>query len=233
MNAIITGASKGIGRAIALAMAKAGYNLAICSRNKPELEACLAQLKLANPAVVLIGLETDCADHAQLMRFANFVQQHFAVVDVLINNVGMFKPGYILDEAEDLLAPQIELNLYPTHFLSKVFGKQMRDRRSGHIINICSVASIKPIISAGSYTVTKFALLGLTRVLREELMPHNVKVTALLPGSTLSDSWAGTDLPPERFVQVDDIASAVLNCLNMSVGCNVDELVIRPVNGEL
>jgi len=109
----------------------------------------------------------------------------------------------------------------------------MRSKRSGHIINICSVAAIKPVVSAGAYSVTKFALLGLTRVLREELMPYHVKVTAILPGSTLTESWGETIEDESRFVATSDIASAVLNCLQMSHGCNVDELLIRPVKGEL
>ncbi|MDF3076750.1 MAG: short-chain dehydrogenase/reductase [Sphingobacteriaceae bacterium] len=234
MNAIITGASKGMGKAIAIKLAEAGYDLAICARNQSELDECLAQLKQINPSINAVGLQTDVSDRVQLTRFANFVQQHFAAVDVLINNAGTFIPASILDETnDDVLESQMKLNLYAAHFLSKFFGRIMRSQQHGHIINICSVAAVKPIASAGAYTVTKFALLGLTRVLREELMPHNVKVTAILPGSTLSDSWAGTDIPPERFVLVEDIASAVLNCLNMSIGCNVDELLIRPVKGEI
>lgn len=233
MNAIITGASKGMGKAIALKLAEAGYNLAICARNQSELEGCISEIKHLNPSINVVGLQTDCADSAQLASFANFVQQHFDVVDVLINNAGTFIPAHILDEGDDVLDSQMKLNLYAAHYLCKVFGRQMRKRNSGHIVNICSVAALTPVVSAGSYTVTKFALLGLTRVLREELMPHNVKVTAILPGSTLSDSWAGTDIPPERFVLVEDIASAVLNCLKMSAGCNVDELLIRPVKGEV
>jgi short-subunit dehydrogenase len=233
MNAIITGASKGMGKAIALRLAAEGYNLAICSRNQRELDGCLSEIKHLHPSVDVVGLQTDCADSAQLARFANFVQQHFDVVDVLINNVGTFIPVRILDEGDDVLESQMKLNLNAAHYLCKIFGRQMRRQQHGHIINICSVAAIKPVVSAGSYTVTKFALLGLTRVLREELMLHNVKVTAILPGSTLSDSWAGTDIPPERFVLVEDIASAVFNCLTMSTGCNIDELVIRPAKGDI
>jgi short-subunit dehydrogenase len=109
----------------------------------------------------------------------------------------------------------------------------MRDRSSGHIINIASIAAIKPIVTAGSYSVTKFALLGLTRVLREELMQYNVKVTAILPGSTLTASWDGTTLPSGRFVLPEDVANAVLMSLQASAGAQVDEVIIRPVQGEI
>ncbi len=232
MNAIITGASKGIGKAIATTLASAGYNLAICSRNQQELDLCAAQIKLESPSANIFAMQADCSDRDQLASFANFVQQHFAVVDVLINNAGTYIPSAILDEDDDLLQPQMELNLYAPYLLSKFFGRLMKEQKSGHILNICSVASIKPVVSAGSYSVTKAALLALTRVLREELIPYNVKVTALLPGSTFTSSWAGTQVKPENFVSVSDIASAVLGCLNMSPGCNVDEMVIRSLKGE-
>ena len=109
----------------------------------------------------------------------------------------------------------------------------MRGRRSGYIFNICSIASINPVTSAGSYSVTKFALLGLTKVLREEMMEFGVKVTAILPGSTLTGSWEGTTLPSERFVDPQDIAEALINCLNTSKGANIDQLIIRPTLGDI
>ena len=109
----------------------------------------------------------------------------------------------------------------------------MRLNKAGHIINICSSASITPVNEAGSYTVTKFALLGLTKVLRQELMQHNVKVTAIIPGSTLTNSWAGTSIPENRFIAAEDIANAVMYCLSVSSGANVDEIIINPLSGNI
>lgn len=233
MNAVITGATKGIGKAVAQKLAFAGYNLAICSRNQSEIDTFKTELNRINPEAIIIGLQTDCSDPQQVQGFAGFVQQHFEEVDVLVNNAGTYIPASILDETEDILQLQMQLNFKTAYQLCRVFGRQMRNNRKGHIVNICSVAAIKPIVSAGSYSVTKFALLGLTRVLREELMPYHVKVTAILPGSTLTDSWKGTDIPPERFVSADDVGNAVLSCLQMSAGCNIDELIIRPLEGEI
>jgi 3-oxoacyl-[acyl-carrier protein] reductase len=232
MNAIITGATKGMGRAIALVLAEAGYNIAICARSQPELDDLCDEIK-KNYQVQAIGLQTDCSNSDQLNRFADFVQQHFPTVEVLVNNAGMYIPGTILDEPDNLLQKQMQLNLFAAHSLCRIFGKKMREDKNGHIFNICSIAAIKPVITAGSYTVTKVALLGLTRVLRDELMPYNVKVTAILPGSTLTASWEGTDLPPDRFVTASDVANAILASLKMSKGANVDEVVIRPLKGEI
>lgn len=232
MNAVITGATKGIGKAIACKLAEAGYNVAICSRKQSDIDLFCNEL-IQTYQVKAVGLETDCSNREQLQRFSDFVLQHFPAVDVLVNNAGTYMPGTILDEPEELLYRHMQLNLYAAHYLSRVFGRKMRENLSGHIINICSVAAIKPVIAAGSYTVTKIALLGLTRVLREELMPHNIKVSAILPGSTLTESWEGTTLPPERFVQAEDVAKAVFTCLSMSEGANIDELLVRPRLGEI
>ena len=232
MNAIITGATKGIGRAIALILADAGYNIAICARSQPDIDDLCNEIK-ETYQVQAIGLQTDCSNSSQLNHFADFVQQHFPTVEVLVNNAGMYIPGTILDEPDNLLQEQLQLNLFAAHSLCRIFGKKMRENKNGHIFNICSIAAIKPVVTAGSYTVTKVALLGLTRVLRDELMPYNVKVTAILPGSTLTASWEGTDLPPDRFVTASDVANAILASLKMSKGANVDEVVIRPLKGEI
>lgn len=233
MNALITGATKGIGKAITEHLSAIGFNLAICARNEKELYELNSKLIKLYPNQQFISLPTDCGDKNELIRFTKFVLEHFQYLDVLINNAGMFIPSTILDEESEILDKQMHVNVYSAYYLSKVFGKQMRDRKSGHIFNICSIASKNPVVAAGSYSVTKFALLGLTKVLRDELMAHKVKVTAVLPGSTLTDSWAGTKLPSNKFVHPDDVAKAILNCLQMSEGANVDEIVIRPLDGDV
>jgi short-subunit dehydrogenase len=106
----------------------------------------------------------------------------------------------------------------------------MREEASGHIFNICSVASKQIVENAGSYSVTKGALLSLNNVFRDELSKYNVKVTAVLPGSTLTASWQGTDIPADRFVQPEDIAETIYHVLKLSSGANVDEITIRPVH---
>jgi len=233
MNAVITGATKGMGRAIANKLAKEGFNLVICSRSQQEISSFINDLSQETPDINVYGLQTDCSDADQVRKFAVFVQQHFQCVDVLINNVGVFYPGSILEEAENILPLQLQVNLNTAYMLCRSFAPAMKERRSGHIINICSVAALQPVVAAGSYSVTKAALLSLTKVLREELMPYKVKVTAIHPGSTLTSSWDGTTIPAERFVAADDVADAVLASINMSAGANVDEIVIKPLAGNI
>ncbi len=98
----------------------------------------------------------------------------------------------ILDESDDQFEKQINLNLNAVYYLSKFFGKIMRQQASGHVFNICSIASKQNMENAGSYSVTKAALLSLNHVFREELSKYGVKVTAILPGATLTSSWGDT-----------------------------------------
>src|SRR5690606_28445377 len=113
----------------------------------------------------------------------------------------------------------------------RAIGRSMRGNRHGHIFNISSIASREPVPSAGTYTVTKFAVRGLTHVLREELRPHNVKVTEIIPGSTLTSAWEGTEIPAKQFILPADIAEAIVTCLRMSDDANVEEIVIKPRYG--
>ncbi len=233
MNAIVTGATKGMGRAIARRLAEHHYDLFLCARSQSELDAFRQELLDVFPSLTIRTRETDLGDMADLAGFADFVKQDGRPVDVLINNAGLFLPSGILDEAEGALEKQFALNVRAPHFLCKTFGNEMKVRRSGHMINISSIAAVDPVKSAGSYTVTKAALLSLTSVLREELMEFGVKVTAILPGSTLTGSWTGTTIPADRFIDPDDIADAVILCLQASRGCNVDEIIIRPTLGNI
>jgi NADP-dependent 3-hydroxy acid dehydrogenase YdfG len=109
----------------------------------------------------------------------------------------------------------------------------MKLKKSGYVFNICSTASIKAYPNGGSYCISKFALLGMTKVLREELKEHNVKVTAILPGATLTDSWKGTDVPENRFIKPTDIAETIWNAYLLSKNTVIEEILIRPQLGDL
>ena len=232
-NALITGATKGMGRSTALAFAHAGVSLAICSRNEQELADFKQKLLTINPSVKVFTQVADGSDKEQLVAFAASAEQTLGFIDIIVNNLGIFIPSSILDDDEDTFEKQLRTNLMPAYHLYRYFGKKMIAARSGHIFNICSVASLEPIPESGSYSVTKYALLGLNKVMRSELQPHNVKVTAIIPGSTLTDSWKDVEVDKEKFVSPDDIAAAIISCYNMSAGANVDELIIRPVGGQV
>ncbi|MFI5160601.1 MAG: SDR family oxidoreductase [Sphingobacteriales bacterium] len=232
-NAIITGATKGMGRAIAIAFAKQGVNLAVCARNEKDLAAFKNELQQINPSVKVVTVVADGSNKDELLNFAAAAEDQLGFISIVINNLGMFDPVSILDESEAAFDKQLNTNLMPAYHLYRFFGKQMIAKRQGHIFTICSVAALDPIPSAGTYSVTKFALLGLSKVMRAEMQPHNVKVTAVIPGSTLTNSWKGTTIDKNKFVLPEDIASAVLSIYNMSTGANVDEIIIRPSTGQV
>jgi 3-oxoacyl-[acyl-carrier protein] reductase len=228
MKALITGATKGIGRAIALKLWNEGYDLALVARSSEDLEQL--QQELAVQDRTILTYPADCEIKEEVYQFLHQVKNEFGFIDVLVNNVGIFIPGSLLDEEDEIFEKQQDLNLNAAYYISKFFGKEMRLQQQGHVFNICSVASKSPVENGGSYSVTKSAMLSLNHVLRQELAPHNVKVTAFLPGSTKTASWEGTTIPDEKFVQPVDIADTLYTILNLSKGVNVDEVLITPLN---
>lgn len=231
--ALVTGATKGIGRAVSFALAQAGYSIIICARNQKKLEEFQRWLGETCPTAEVLVRVCDFSIPEQRASLLQWLDQEQMIVEVLVNNVGMFEPFSIFDEAPDTLERHMQVNLFAPYQLSAHIGRQMRDLRQGHIINISSIASRQAVPSAASYTVTKYALAGLTAVLREEMRTAGVKVTEIIPGSTLTASWEGTEVPSSEFVLPEDIADAVLSILKMSPGANVDEILIRPLKGQV
>lgn len=232
-NALITGATKGMGRSIAIAFAKEGINVAVCARNAKDLDNFKKELQQINPQVKVFTWVADGSVKEQLLNFAAAAELELGFISIVVNNLGMFDPSSILDESDSAFEKQMDTNLMPAYHLYRYFGKTMMAAREGHIFTICSVAAINPIAEAGTYSVTKFALLGLSRVMRLEMMPYNVKVTAVIPGSTLTNSWEGARIEKDKFVLPDDIASAIINTYKMSAGANIDEIIIKPLGGQI
>lgn len=231
-TAVITGSSRGIGKAIAEEFAALGFELILCARNADTLQAVAAHIGKACKVQVHV-FAADLSKRAETDAFAEFIKGLGKKIDVLVNNTGIFMPGQIQNEAEGVLEQQMATNLYSAYHLTRALLPDMIARREGHIFNICSTASIIPYTNGGSYCISKFALLGFTKVLREELKPHNIRVTAILPGATLTDSWAGTDLPESRFMPARDIGKAVVGAWQLSRYSVVEELLIRPQLGDI
>ena len=232
-NALITAATKGIGRAISVALATEGINVAVCARGEKDLADLKAELTAINPNIKIFTAPTDVSVKAQVVKFAADAEKELGTISIIVNNAGIYEPYSILDDNEDTFQKSIDTNLAPAYEFYRYFGKKMMAAGEGHIFNICSVASLNPVVGAGTYSVTKFALLGLTKVMRLELQAHNVKVTAVIPGSTLTSSWDGTEVDKNVMVMPEDIASAIVNIYKMSPGANVDEIIIKPVNGQV
>lgn len=232
MNAVITGGTKGIGRAIANLLASKGINLFICSRNLSDLQEMKATIEKNNNSTVYIEV-VDMSIKSEVQSFASHVLEEVEQIDILINNAGLFIPGALAEEEDGALEQMINTNLYSAYYLTRSLLPGMMDQGHGHIFNMCSIASKIAYPNGGSYSISKFALLGFSKVLREELKEKGVKVTSILPGATWSNSWAGVDLPHERLMESEDIAISVWAALQMSPSAVVEEIILRPQLGDL
>ena len=232
-NAIITASTKGMGRAIAIAFAKEGINLAICSRHLNDLLTFKNVLLAVNPELKIFTAVADCSIKEQVIEFAAAAEAELGAINIIVNNAGIYEYSSILDDKEETFDKHVNTNLMPAYELYRYFGKKMIAAKDGHIFTICSVASLNPIAEAGTYSVTKYALLGLSKVMRTEMQQHGVKVTAIIPGSTLTDSWKGMEVDKDKMVLPEDIASAIVNIYHMSAGANVEEIIIKPTYGQI
>ena len=232
---VVTGGSKGIGRAVVSRFLRAGFPVATCARSAAGLVALAAEMKTEISGAVLHTLPADLSQPADCARFAAFVLGLGQPVEVLVNNAGAFVPGRLQDEPADgsQLRQMLAVNLLSAYDVTLPLLPGLIAQQRGHIFTICSTASITAYPNGGSYGIAKHALLGFTRNLREELKAAGVRVTAVLPGPTLTASWEGVDLPQERFVQADDVAEAVFSAYSMSPHAVVEELLIRPQLGDL
>lgn len=232
MNAVITGGTKGIGRAIANLLASKGIDIFVCSRSQDDLDDMQSALQKSNNIKVYTDV-VDMADKEAVKSYAQKILQEVEQVDILINNAGMFIPGALVEEEDGALEQMINTNLYSAYHLTRALLPGMINNGHGHIFNMCSIASKIAYPNGGSYSISKFALLGFSKVLREEMKEKGIKVTSILPGATWSNSWAGVDLPKERLMEAEDIAIAVWGALQMSASAVVEEIVLRPQLGDL
>lgn len=229
---VVTGGTKGIGRAIAYKFAAEGFDVITCARNEKDLEDLKMDIQSRFP-IQVSTLPADLSKKEEALAFVEFVRKQSGRVDVLINNTGIFIPGQVYSEEDGVLEKMIEVNLYSAYHVTRGLIGDMIKFKSGHIFNICSTASITPYINGGSYCISKYALLGMTKVLREEMKQHNIRVTAVLPGATLTASWEGTELPPERFMQPEEVAKLIYTAWTLSPNVVLEELLVRPQLGDI
>lgn len=232
MTVLITGASQGIGAAIAEAFASEdGVRLALVARSEGKLDAVAETCRaLGAEASVFV---CDVTDDAAVRAMSTAVRDRFGVPDVLVNNAGAFTPGGVLEMSAADFRAQIEVNLTSAFLVTRAFLSAMVERGSGDVFFMASVASLQGYERGVAYGAAKHGLLGLARSLREEVKPHGIRVMTILPGATYTDSWAGSDFPPERLMPPEDIAQAVLAMHKLTGRTVVEELLLRPQLGDV
>lgn len=232
-TAIITGATKGLGRAIAEQFAQNGFDICVCARTQADLDLMESEWKTRFPKQKIWTKNADLSKKHDVFEFADYIKATLPRLDVLVNNAGIYLPGRVSDERAGTLETLLETNLYSAYYLTRGVLPMMLEQKSGHIFNMCSIASLFAYPNGGSYSISKFALLGFSKALREEMKPHGIKVTALLPGAAWSDSWAGVDLPTDRLMQAEDVAKMLFAAYTLSASAVVEEIVLRPQLGDL
>ena len=230
---VVTGGTKGIGKAVIETFMRGGFDVITCARNETDLASLTGEMKERFPSSNLFYQAADLSVRKEVNDFISFIKSNGQDVRVLVNNTGVFIPGQVHNETEGTLEKTMETNLYSAYHLTRGIINQMMTQKKGHIFTICSTASIIAYPNGGSYCISKFALYGMTKVLREEMKPYNVKVTAVLPGATLTESWKGTDLPEDRFIAADDVAEAIWSAYSLSPRAVLEEILIRPQLGDL
>lgn len=230
---VVTGGSKGIGRAVAERFAQAGDTVVVCGRSLEALHEMAASFRQRFPASTLWTSQADLSQSAGVSAFAQFVLQHTQQVDVLVNNAGVFVQAAAVDAKEGQLESQLDMNLKSAFYLTQALVKGMKAKRTGHVFNICSVASLMAYPNGALYSISKFALYGFSQALRKELMADGIKVTSVIPGATWSDSWKGVQLPAERLMPASDVAEMIFAAASLSPASVVEEIVMRPQLGDL
>jgi short-subunit dehydrogenase len=230
---VVTGGSKGIGRAVVEKFVARGFDAVTCSRNEGDLVSMKRDVENMYPGSCVFFHRADMSVKAEVKSFTSYVNSLDRGPDVLVNNAGYFLAGEISTEPDGNLESMIGANLYSAYHTTRGLLPDMKRLKRGHIFNMCSIASIQAYENGGSYAISKFALLGFSKCLREELKKLNIRVTAVLPGATMTRSWAGANLPDDRFIAVEDIAETIYSAYALSGKSVVEEIIIRPQLGDI
>ncbi|QBD77839.1 SDR family oxidoreductase [Ktedonosporobacter rubrisoli] len=238
LRAVVTGAGRGIGRSIALALAQAGANVAISARTEADLSSLAAEIEaLGSQSLQIV---CDVTDVEQVQRMAETVSEKWQGIDILVNNAGNAGSHKFLNHPDELWHRMLSINLTSVYYVSKAFVPRLIEQRSGRIINVASIASRVGGRYVAAYTASKHGVLGLTRALAVELLPYNITVNAICPGyvdtpmtdSSVSNIAARTGMaeeqarealaktsPQQRLIEPEEVAAvAVFLALDSSKG---------------
>ena len=225
--AIITGAGKGIGKAIAIGLSKLGYQTVLIGRNKTDLEKVSTEIKTVSELAPLV-FSFDITDSEAIRRTVQNVADKFGQIDILVNNAGIYFDGSA-ELSEENFRKMLDINLTAQFIFLQEIVPIMKKQKSGYIFNVASRAGKIGFAGSGGYNASKFGLVGLNESLYRELVPYGIRVTALCPGwvNTKMANEAGTKLSPEQMIQPEDIYQTIQWLLHLSPGTCVKEVVLE------
>jgi len=231
--AIITGASRGIGRATALAFARAGAKVVLAARTPSDLETVVNDIR-ANGGEVL-AVPTDVTQANQVANLIHQTLEIYRQIDILVNNAGIGYFGMVVDFEEADWDSVIGSNLKSVYLCSKCVLKPMLERQSGQIINVLSIAAKVPFKASSAYCAAKAGALALTKVLSEEVRGQNIRVTAVSPGSIHTSFWDGIEGHPDfdLMLKPEHVAETILFVAKQPLGMVIEEITVTPPLGIL
>src|SRR2546425_2477824 len=203
-RAVVTGAGRGIGRSIALALAQAGADVAVTARTNVEIEQLVAEIRATGRRS--LAIPSDVTDSGQVKQMATALIEVLGGVDILVNNAGNAGSHKFLNHPDELWHRMLAVNLTSVYYVTKAFSPGLIEQRWGRIINIASIASRVGDKYIAAYTASKHGVLGLTRALAVELLPYNITVNAICPGyvntpmtdASVSNIVARTGMPESK-----------------------------------
>lgn len=225
--ALVTGASRGIGRAVAEALAEDGYHLAVAARSADALAALRKDVTGRLKEVDVLTFAVDIRDTKAIGEMVSDIVQHFERIDLLFNNAGIFHLG-TADLSLDQFGEMIDVNLKAAFNLIHHVVPLMRKQRSGHIINLSSRSGKIGKPRSGGYAASKFGLVGLNEALYRDLAPLGIKVTAVCPGWVATEMADSSGLSRDEMIQTDDIVNTVRWLLALGPKTHVKEILIEP-----
>ena len=230
--AVITGASRGIGRSIAIKFASNGFDLFIGGTNPTTLKELQSKLEhdfQCNCSFFAADLSVE----NQSKLFTDAILNQYSKIDVFVNNAGVFLGGKMMEEDSTQLVKMMNTNLFSAYWVTKFLWNSFAENARSHVFNMCSIASFTAYAAGGSYSISKFALLGFSKSLRLEGLEKGIRVTSVMPGATLTDSWAGVDLPESRFMKPMDVADSLFAAWSINQTSVMEEVVLRPILGDI
>lgn len=216
-NAIITGSGKGIGRAMAIALAQEGVNIGLTARTTSDLEKVAEELK---PYGVKVAIATmDVSDIEAVNNAIASLKADLGVIDILINNAGVGAFGSFMELEPEKWEEIIRINLLGPYYVTRAVLPEMIERKTGDIINVSSTAGKNGAAVTSAYSASKFGLIGMSESLMQEGRKHNIRVSTLLPSTIATDMAKDlnlTDGNPERVMQPEDFAELVVAQLKLN-----------------
>ena len=224
--ALVTGASRGIGKAIARTLGQMGAMVSLCARNTQKLQSACHELE-ADGAKVL-GVPADVSRHGDVTSLVQTTERSLGPIEILVNNAGIGHFAPIQESSEENWDATLDTNLKAVFLLTKAVAPGMISRRSGHIINIASLAGKSAFAGGSVYCASKWGLLGLTQCAAEDLRPYGIRVSAICPGSVATDFSPHSKKDPSKMLQPEDVAHAVEMILTQASQSFMSEVLLRP-----